>query len=300
LQQDVRNWLSPPDPWKNHNLSRESRHRGTGTWWVEGDAYAEWKSSGASSLLWIHGKRPYFTLYCFLQLMVIFSAAGAGKSVIWSASFSVVRVRELIPFASSAVIEDIRTLQRCGLASLAFFYSDFRDDQKKDLRGPFSSLLVQLGGQSHAYSTVLSDFYVTHGHGSQHASDSELADCFKDMLKLPGQATVHVIIDALDECPVTTGLPSPREKVLELVEELVNLHVPNLRICVTSRPEADIVPVLEPLASCSVCLHGESGQIQDIADYVKSVVHTNREMKRWKATDKQLVIDALIKKADGM
>jgi hypothetical protein len=83
LQQDVRNWLSPPDPWKNHNLARESRHCGTGTWWVEGDTYAEWKSSGASSLLWIHGKRPYFVLYSLLKLMVTASSAGAGKSIIW-------------------------------------------------------------------------------------------------------------------------------------------------------------------------------------------------------------------------
>ena len=44
----------------NHNLARESRHSGTGTWWIEGDTYAEWKSSGASSLLWIYGKRQYF------------------------------------------------------------------------------------------------------------------------------------------------------------------------------------------------------------------------------------------------
>ena len=63
------------------------------------------------------------------------------------------------------------------------------------------------------------------------------------MLKLPGQATVHVVIDALDECPIATGSQFPREKVLEVVEDLVNLQVPNLRICVTSRPEADILPV---------------------------------------------------------
>jgi hypothetical protein len=213
---------------------------------------------------------------------------------------SIAHVCKLTLFASSAIIEDIRTLQRSGLASLAFFYCDFRDDQKRDLHDLLSSLLVQLGGQSDAYSNVLSDFYVTHGRGSQHASDSELVGCLKDMLSLPGQAAVHIVIDALDECPVTTGFPSPREKVLELVEELVNLHLPNLRICLTSRPEADILSVLEPLASCSVSLHGESGQVQDIAEYVKSVVHTNREMKRWKATDKQLVIDVLIKKADGM
>ena len=239
-------------------------------------------------------------LYAFLKLMAIVSSAGAGKSIIWYDSLSIARANVLMLLASSAIVEDIRTLQRSGLASLAFFYCDFRDDQKKDLRGLLSSLLVQLGGQSDAYSTILSDFYVTHGRGSQHASDSELLGCLRDMLSLPGQATAHIVINALDECPVTTGLPSPREKVLGLVEELVNFHLPNLCICVSSRPEADILSVLEPLASCSISLHSESGQVQDIAEYVKSVVHTNREMKRWKAADKQLVIDVLIKKADGM
>jgi hypothetical protein len=238
--------------------------------------------------------------YSFLKLTVKSLSAGAGKSVIWCDNLSLIRVHKPIVLASSAIIEDIRTLQRSGLASLAFFYCDFRGDQKKDRRGLLSSLLVQLGRQSNAYSTVLSDLYVTHDRGSQHASDSELQGCLKNMLNLPGQAIVHVVIDALDECPVTTGLPSPREKVLQLVEELVNLRLPYLRICVTSRPEANILPVLEPLASCSVSLHGQSGQVQDIAEYVNSVVRTNREMKRWKATDKQLVINTLIEKADGM
>jgi hypothetical protein len=234
--------------------------------------------------------------------MIIASAAGAGKSVIWSASLPIVYVRELILFASSAVIEDIRILQKSGLASLAFFYCDFRDEQKKDRRELLSSLLVQLGEQSDAYSAILSKFYEAHRRGSQqsHASDSELADCLKDMLKLRGQATVHIIIDALDECLVTTGLVFTRKKVLELVEELADLHIPNLRICVTSRPEADITDVLENLAFCSVSLHGESGQVQDIAEYIRSFVHTSREMRRWKATDKQLVIDELTNKADGM
>ena len=206
----------------------------------------------------------------------------------------------MILATSSAVIEDIRVMQKSGLASLAFFYCDFKEDQKKEQRRLLSSLLVQLCEQSDAYSAILSDFYVTHGHGSQHASDSELIGCLKDMLKLPGQATVYIIIDALDECPITTGLPSPREEVLELVEELVNLQVPNLRICVTSRPEADIVPVLEPLAFRSISLHSESGQVEDIAEYVRSVVLTDRGVRRWKATDKQLVIDELIEKANGM
>jgi hypothetical protein len=204
--------------------------------------------------------------------------------------------------ASSAIIEDIRTSQKSGLASLAFFYCDFRDDQKKDRRGLLSSLLVQLGEQSDAYSDILAEFFEAHRRGSQqsHASDSELADCLKDMLRLPGQATVHIVIDALDECPVTTGSLFPREEVLEIVEDLVNSQIPSLRICVTSRPEADIIPILNPLAFRSVSLHSEDGQVHDIAEYVKSFVHNDREMRRWKATDKQLVIEILTKKADGM
>jgi hypothetical protein len=302
LQQDVWTWLSPSDPWKNHNLIRESRHSGTGTWWIQSDTYAEWKSSGANSVLWINGKRQHFALYSFLKLIVKASSAGAGKSVIWYDNFSIVCVCKLMLLASSATIEDIRTLQRSGLASLAFFYCDFRDEQKKDLRGLLSSLLVQLGGQSDAYSTILSKFYEAHCCGSQqsHASDSELRDCLKDMMRLPGQATVYIIIDALDECPSTTGMPSPREKVLRLVEELANLRVPHLRIYVTSRPEADIVPILDPLAFRSVSLHGENGQIQDIAEYIKSQVRTDPKMRSWRTADKELVMDVLTERANGM
>ena len=123
-------------------------------------------------------------LYPFLKLMMTASAAGAGKSVIWYDGLSIVRVCRLILFGSSAIIDDIRTLQKSGLASLGFFYCDFKDDQKKDRRGLLSSLLVQLGGQSDAYSAILSKFYEDHRRSfkQSYASDSELADCLKDML----------------------------------------------------------------------------------------------------------------------
>jgi hypothetical protein len=239
-------------------------------------------------------------LYFFLELTITGSAAGAGKSVIWCDNLSIVHICDLMLLASSAIIEDIRTLQKSGLASLAFFYCDFRGDQKKDRRGLLSSLLVQLCEQSDTYSAILSDFYVANGRGSQSASDSALLGCLKNMLNVTGQNTAHIIIDALDECPITSGFPPPREKVLELVKELVNSRIPNLRICVTSRPEDDITSILEPLAFRSISLHGESGQARDIAKYVRSAIENDHEMRRWRATDKQLVIDVLTTKADGM
>jgi DNA-directed RNA polymerase beta' subunit len=84
------------------------------------------------------------------------------------------------------------------------------------------------------------------------------------------------------------------------LEDLIESQLPNLRICVTSRPEADIKPVLQPLIFRSVSLHEERGQKEDIENYIKSVVNTNRRMRRWKSEHKQLVIDVLTERADGM
>ena len=187
-----------------------------------------------------------------------------------------------------------------GLASLAFFYCEFGDEQKKCIRGLVSSLLVQLCDQSDAYYGVVYDFYTAHRNGDQHASDNELAQLLKQILALPKQPTVYVVIDALDECPTTGNLPSPREEVLGLVKDLVGLQIPNLQMYVTSRPEPDIEPSLGPLASVSVSLHRENGQVLDIEQYVKSVVATDPRMKAWKFSDKELVIEVLTKKADGM
>jgi len=190
-------------------------------------------------------------------------------------------------------------MQKSGLASLAFFYYDFREDQKKDLRGLLSSVLFQLSDQSASYYNTLSTFYSAHRDGAQSPSDDELVRCFKDLLNLTGQAPVYLIVDALDECP-NTSLSSARDEVLILLEDLIDSKLQNLRICVTSRPEADIKPVLEPLTFRSISLHDERGQKDDIENYIKSVVNTNKKMRRWTPEHKRLVIDVLTERADGM
>jgi DNA-directed RNA polymerase beta' subunit len=189
---------------------------------------------------------------------------------------------------------------KSGLASLAMFFYDFREDQKKDLRGLLSSVLFQLCDQSDSYYNILSAFYSTHREGAQSPSDDELVQCFKRLLNLQGQAPVYLIVDALDECPSTSALSSPRDEVLKLLEDLIDSQLPNLWICVTSRPEADIKPVLEPLSFRSISLHDERGQQEDIEKYIKSVVNTNKRMRRWTPEHKQLVIDVLTERADGM
>jgi hypothetical protein len=202
--------------------------------------------------------------------------------------------------ASSTIIEDIEIMCKSGLASLALFFYDFREGQKRDLRGLLSSVLFQLSDQSDSYHAILSVFYSTHRDGAQSPSDDELAQCLKDLLELPRQAPVYLVIDALDECPNTTAIPSPRQEVLMLVVQLIESHLNNLRICVTSRPETDIKGVLEPLSFRSISIHDESGQMEDIENYLRSVVNNDPKNRRWKVEDKQLVIDVLKARADGM
>ena len=200
----------------------------------------------------------------------------------------------------SAAIQDIEGMHEAGLATMAYYYFDFRDVKKQDLYGLLSSLILQLSSESDSCFNVLSQLYSDHTRGMRKPDIDALKICMKDMLSLPGQAPIYIIIDALDECPILSGTPTAREEVLVLIEELVDLKLPNVHLCVASRPEMDIRVVLEQLTSLKISLHDERGQQEDIIKYIKSVVYSDRSMRRWKEEDKQLVIDTLSDRADGM
>ena len=191
---------------------------------------------------------------------------------------------------------------KAGQASMAYFYFDFRDINKQHWRDLVPSLLSQLSAQSGPCCDILSYLHSDHGNGAQHPNDDALKQCLIEMLTVRGQGPIYLIMDALDECPDTSEVPSPRNRILQLLEELADLHIPNLRVCVTSRPEFDIRDFLEPLTSRQVSLHDQSGQKQDITDYVRSVVYSDSEriMRRWRKEDKELVIETLSERADGM
>ena len=191
-------------------------------------------------------------------------------------------------------------MSTAGSAFLAYFYFDFKDTDKQDFRSLLSSLLVQLSNQSDIFFDTLFSLYSTHKDGSEKPSTHEIAKYLKDMLRTTEQVPIYLIIDALDECPNDSGIPSPRERVLAFVKELLKLRYSNLRLCITSRPEFDIRRTLEPLATQQVSLHDESGQKQDIITYIISVVHSDINTMRWREDDKNMVVEKLSEKADGM
>ena len=187
-------------------------------------------------------------------------------------------------------------------ALVAYYYFDFKDAAKRDVRGLITSLLLQLASDSDHCCDLLSQLHKTCRRGSEQPGGAALVRCLKNMLDLPGQVPIYIIVDALDECPNNTQTPSPREKVLDFVEDLIESNHPNLFICITSRPEQDITTILNPLTPPSrrVSLHEEVGQRRDIDSYVHSFVQSDRAMRRWRGEERELVIKVLSERADGM
>ena len=207
-----------------------------------------------------------------------------------------------MPPISSAIIQHLITLREDGLATVAYYYFDFRDVDKKHRRGLLSSLLLQLSSRSTPCFNLLSRLYSSHNDGKEQPNERVLVQCLKDMLVLQtsSQLPTYIIMDAVDECPNVSGIPTPREQVLELVKDLIDLGLPNLHLCVTSRPEIDISITLETLASGHLSLHDQPGQKRDIDEYVSSIVQSDTKMRRWRKDDRRLVIETLSEKADGM
>ena len=301
LREKMQRWLSPPDPSLNHNIARSIHHAGTTSWFFQGDIFTQWKLS--PSLLWIHGKRTSMIALRYstpVTPVTPLSVAGSGKSVLWFVIFCYSFLRPLRLSLSSGIIEDIKAQHEAGSAIMAYFYCDFRDKDKQNCRNLVLSIIYQLCAQSNLCCDTLSHIYLAHDEGTRKPSDETLIKSLTEMVSLLVQGPIYLIVDALDECPNNSSGPGAREEVLDLINSLVGLRLPNLYICITSRPEIDIQTTLEPLTPLCISLHNQSGQKADIVGFIRSLVYSDPKMRRWREEDKILVIDKLSEGADGM
>ncbi|KAH8991189.1 hypothetical protein EDB92DRAFT_682783 [Lactarius akahatsu] len=192
IQKETREWFSPPNPSINHNIAWKVYHAGSATWVCGHSVFTDWMSAG--SLLWVHGK------------------PGSGKSIL-----------------CSAIIQHIMALCEAGQASIAYFYFDFRDKEKQNVRNLVTSLLFQLFAFSDPCCDIIRRVYSAHGNGTRQPTNDVLANCLKEMLTVVAEHPIYIIMDALDECPDHSGWPTAREEVLVILKDLVGLHLPNLR-----------------------------------------------------------------------
>ncbi|KAH9975109.1 hypothetical protein BGW80DRAFT_1458044 [Lactifluus volemus] len=116
-------------------------------------------------------------------------SAGSGKSVL-----------------CSMIVEATKAISDAESSLTAYYYFDFRDTAKQDIRGLLTSLLTQLSTKSDRCGSILSHLYSRHDSGSQQPGNDDLKQCLVEMLQLHDSPTIYIIVDALDECPNTSGV----------------------------------------------------------------------------------------------
>lgn len=104
-QRGILQWLSAPDPSTNYNKALQQRHKDSGLWLPQSQAFAEWKAR-PGSFLWLQG------------------IPGCGKTIL-----------------SSSIIEHLKS--DCS-QPLLYFYFDFSDADKQVLESVVRSLISQL------------------------------------------------------------------------------------------------------------------------------------------------------------
>jgi hypothetical protein len=261
----IQSWLSPANPYVNLKRALDTRHSGSGAWFLHNEQYFQWKSSFKSSL-WLHG------------------LAGCGKTVLLS-----------------SIVEDLQRdldANRFALSSpiLLYFFFDFRDKRKQSLEDMARSLAYQLYSQDINIQQPLDKLLHACGDGYRKPSTEVLLRVVLELLLTTGRK-VYLVLDALDECPV------PRHDLLDWIRMIAKLTDQRMHLLVTSRKEPDIDTVLGHDDVVDQVVAVQSNIIDaDIRAYIIDTLRTDVAFKRWEQHEnvQQLIQDSLFEKSDGM
>jgi hypothetical protein len=260
----IKAWLSPPDPWTNHNEARCLHQAETGKWVLENDAYKAWLG-GSTRHLWLHGK------------------AGCGKTIL-----------------SSTMVECV--LHHCRQAVdfvCAPFYFTFSDKAKQTYEALLRSLLHQLGKQEPGLAIMREKYGQRHNLRGGLGIES-LQSWLLDVLAV--YDTVFVVLDALDECPEDSSFLSERSKLFDgleyLSKEAANLKI-NLKILMTSRDVPDIRHWVVHLPAEQLPIHAPAVD-SDISRYVAEQLSKGSYFTDLKPKSRHGIQSTITAKADGM
>ncbi|KAK1993616.1 purine and uridine phosphorylase [Colletotrichum falcatum] len=149
--QKIKTWLSPADTSINSNRARESRQKGTGTWFLESAAFQEWKL-GSRRHLWLHGM------------------PGSGKTVL-----------------STTILDHLELLH--DRVTLDFFF-DFSDAEKQKPDDMCRSLAFQLYAKRTEARKDLDGLLASHDDGQKQPTTEALSQCLQKMMQFKGKVCI--------------------------------------------------------------------------------------------------------------
>ncbi|SPQ18400.1 6876165c-5d0b-49cc-8881-80a601c66a56 [Thermothielavioides terrestris] len=195
---------------------------------------------------------------------------GAGKTVL-----------------ASHLIETVKDhcLYRGPSYACAYYYCYFGHAQD-EARPMLRSVIAQLCRQLRGIPVAVYDLYL---HGGEPSLTSLLL-ALEEVVSAFDR--VFVFIDAVDES-------SPRQDLLRVLRDLAaGSRFDKLRVLATSREYIDIEDSMSDI-SAQISMRN-SLLDQDIARYVRAKLDQHSRMKRWPEDLRDMVLDALSTKANGM
>ena len=172
---------------------------------------------------------------------------------------------------ASIIIEDVRrSYDNPHENGVAFLYFTFSDQQKQSYNALLRALVAQLLGRR-AINQALQVAYDAHkSSGSTTTVLERLVDAAVREFK-----QVHIVIDALDECPYIAG---SRPDMFEALDHLAQAHR-SVSILVTSRRESDIEDAMQSWDATQVPIDTMSVD-GDIEMFVKSELEKGFAIRR--------------------
>lgn len=291
LEKDINTWMAAPDTSLNYKAAREKHQRGTGSWFVGGPDFKNWKDGPPDSVLWLRGgrklfifERPWHSFTCTLQLDAERPYCGEYRSsLFYEESYK--------SFNSSSAMENVKDSCR-GKPSVgyAYFFFDGTSAQSKlaNHESLIRSIIMQLSDLVDGIPPELVALYEGEHNGR---SQPLLASLENTLLRIiQSFSAVYFVIDALDEC-------DDRPKLLRWIDSVTSHTSGILHLMITSRPEPDIKDRLRSLCNLREVDVADRRASDDIRRYIDTSLS---EVHAWTNSQKELVRIALVNGADGV
>ncbi|KAF7976642.1 hypothetical protein HWV62_5961 [Athelia sp. TMB] len=260
-QNEIHAWMKAADTSPSCNAAWKKRQPGTGSWFLEGAQFSEWKER-PGSVLWLCG------------------GPGCGKTIL-----------------SSSVIENV--VEFCKLKpaarGYAYFFFDGTKAQSESLNyeSLTRSIITQLSDRcGDNMPDALVDMYKECDGGHRQPSETQLENTLSQILEI--FESTYIVIDSLDECAEKVDL-------LRWIRSVTMGTSRKLHLMLTSRPEADIEQGLAPLHNHNLqkVSVGERSTADDISVYLDAWLKAEN-MNHWDKADKRMIKTAVSVGSNGM
>jgi nucleoside phosphorylase len=164
-QGKIERWLQAPDSSTAYNKALQQRHEGSGRWFLESTAFAEWEIR-RNSFLWLYG------------------IPGCGKTIL-----------------SSTIVQHLEST--LPSQPLLYFFFTFTEPDKQSLESMIRSLIGQLYYKREDVQKHLDSLFSACADGHRQPTTDSLCTTFLQMIQQVGE--VWILLDALDECHTRKG-----------------------------------------------------------------------------------------------